>query len=203
MNWLIAIFLLTVSALAADPPKAPSPAAAPQNADPEALVIPAPTPLNGLVGGYDNNPAPALGTNQNPVAPVVPVDPEQQKADETMKRISGFMSGVAADPRMEKLKQKAVLLASDEKFLQAAQAMWTSPKRKDMFLIQIGFFVLMLIVKAWQQSRSANWFQKFLIGTVCTVVTMVGISYVIPLLVIGPPFATFTGTLWRIFVVAA
>lgn len=196
MKWALFFLALSLSAFAVDQQ---------QGTDPEALIIPSATPYSGL-NPTEPNPAPALGTNQNPVgaaapgaAPAKPADPQLEQAQQALQKLNTFVSGVAADPRAEKIKQKALLLAGDEKFIAAAQEMISSPKRKDMLFIQIGFFVIMLLVKGWRQSKAENWFQKMLIGFVCTVITVAGVSYFIPLFVLGTPFKIFTSTLWRVF----
>jgi hypothetical protein len=98
------------------------------------------------------------------------------------------------------VKEKALRLATDDKFLRAAEDLWKNEKRNQMFLVQAGWFLFMLLFKAWRQSRTHHWFKRLLVGGACSLVTWIGLIYVIPLAVLGEPFGVFTGTLWRVLV---
>ncbi len=124
----------------------------------------------------------------------------RKQAQQVILQLQKYIETSPADPKLDKMRRVAMRLAGDDKFLQSAEDLWHSPNRNKMFTYQVGFFLLMLIIKAWWQSSARHWFQKFFIGLVCTLITWIGVSYLIPLLVLGAPFGVFTGTLWKAFV---
>ena len=124
------------------------------------------------------------------------------QAEQMMKQLEQKMgvaqqSGQAPSP-LDQARQKAMRLASDDRFLKSATDLWNNPNRPKMLYIQAAFFVFMLIFKAWRQSKVFHWFKKMLLGFFLTIFTWVGIAYVIPLIVLGEPFAVFTTTLFRV-----
>lgn len=168
----------------------------------------------------NNNPAPSLGAPSQP-APPPPGQPVTDDASDMAdlgremqdfhKQAEGMLkqleqaTGTAQQngqppSQLDLARQKAMKLAADDRFLKSAGDLWGHPDRNKMLLIQLGFFLFMLIVKAWRQSKTQHWFKKMLVGFFFTLLTLVGISYVIPLIVLGEPFAVFTGTLFKVFI---
>ena len=126
---------------------------------------------------------------------------QAQKMLEGLEQATGAAEKAGQSPsQLDVARKKAMRLASDDRFLQSVGELWNNPNRNTMLLAQLGFFLLMLILKAWRQSRALHWFRKLLIGFAFTVVTWVGLLYVIPLIVLGEAFAVFTGTLFKVFV---
>lgn len=125
---------------------------------------------------------------------------QAQKMLEGLEQATGAAEKAGQSPsQLDEARKKAMKLASDDRFLKAAGDLWASPHRNTMLLAQLGFFLFMLLVKAWLQSRPVHWFRKFLIGFFLNLVTLLGLAYVIPLIVLGEPFAVFTGTLFKVF----
>ncbi len=111
----------------------------------------------------------------------------------------GGSPGAEPPSKLDEARRKAMRLAADDRFLKSAGELWSHPDRNKMLLIQLGFFIVMLIFKAWRQSRSTHWFKKLIVGFFFSILTWVGLVYLIPLLVLGEPFAVFTGTLFKVF----
>lgn len=124
---------------------------------------------------------------------------QAEEALQKIDKLTSLPSPVTAQ-QMDAVKARVLRLANDDNFLQSVEALWKNEKRKELFLIQAGFFLFMLLFKAWRQSRAQHWFKKFLVGFACSVISWAGLIYVIPLIVLGKPFAVFTGTLWRVLV---
>jgi hypothetical protein len=98
------------------------------------------------------------------------------------------------------IKERALKLANDDRFMKAAEAAWKSPDRQKLLLIQLGFFLFMILFKAFLQSRARHWFKALLVGFACTIFTWVSLSYAIPLFVLGEPFQIVTSTLFKVMV---
>lgn len=123
-----------------------------------------------------------------------------KQAEQALQQIDKMVGVSTPDPKLELIRQKAMRLASDDQFLKAAQDLWKHPDRNKMLAIQAAFFLFMIILKAWRQSRATHWFRKLLIGFFFSIFTLVGVSYAVPLLVLGEPFGVFTGTLFKVLV---
>jgi hypothetical protein len=125
-----------------------------------------------------------------------------KQAEETLQQVDALSQLHAQLPGLpiEETKARVMRLASDSNFLRAGEELWKSKQRKHLMMIQAAFFVFMLLFKGWRQSRAQHWFKKTLVGLVCSLITWAGLSYVIPLIVLGKPFAVFTSTLWRVVV---
>lgn len=131
------------------------------------------------------------------------------QAEEVIKQLEkvapGANPGAATQPGapatpLDIARQKAMRLANDERFLKNATDLLAHPARKKMLYIQIGFFIFMLLLKAWGQSKVQNWFKRMLLGFVLTILMCFGLSYVIPVFVLGEPFVVVTTTIFRVFV---
>jgi hypothetical protein len=126
-----------------------------------------------------------------------------KQAEQVIKQVDQLANlnvAPAAKERIDATKERALKLANDDRFLQSVKDLWNSDKRNLMLACQAGWFLFMLLFKAWRQSKAHHWFRRLLVGFVCSLFTWVGISYVIPLAVLGQPFVVFTGTLWRVLV---
>jgi hypothetical protein len=124
-----------------------------------------------------------------------------RQAEQVLQQVDRLQNLAPVPPeQMDRLKRKALTLAHDDRFLQSAESLWKSESRNKMLLLQAGWFLFMLLFKAWRQSRSTHWFRRLLVGFACSLLTWIGLLYVIPLLALGEPFAVFTGTLWRVLV---
>jgi len=99
---------------------------------------------------------------------------------------------------LDEARKKVMRLASDDRFLKSAGDLWQHSERNKMLLIQLGFFLFMLIIKAWRQAKTNHWFKRLLVGFFLSLTTWIGLAYVIPLAVLGEPFAVFTSTLFRV-----
>jgi hypothetical protein len=102
--------------------------------------------------------------------------------------------------QMNAVKERVYKIANDDRFMKAAEAVWKSPDRQKLLLIQLGFFLFMILFKAFLQSRTQHWFKKMLVGLMCTIITWVGLSYLIPIAVLGEPFFVVTSTLFKVLV---
>ncbi|MGZ3738655.1 MAG: hypothetical protein ACXVB9_04725 [Bdellovibrionota bacterium] len=122
-----------------------------------------------------------------------------KQAEQVLQQVDKVTGFQPVTPQtLDKTKETVLKLANDERFLSAAKGLWASEKRKELFLIQAGFFLFMMLFKAWRQSRAHHWFKRLLVGFALSLINWAGMLYVIPLLVLGEPFAIFTGTLWRV-----
>jgi hypothetical protein len=129
----------------------------------------------------------------------------QGKAAEAAKQIEQLGEKLAASPSKNdpgdplfEARKKVMKLAGDDRFLQSAKSLWDHPERDKVLLIQLGFFLLMIVLKAWRQAKASHWLKKLLLGFLFSLLTWVGVLYVIPLAVLGEPFGVFTGTLFRV-----
>jgi len=113
------------------------------------------------------------------------------------KKVGG---GTVAQENVEKVKQKIIALASNEKFLQNIQSLWSHPDRNQLLVYQGLFFLFMLIFKAWRQAANKNWFMRLLVGLFLSVITWVGLAFVIPWIVFGDPYKEVLLTLWKVLV---
>lgn len=96
----------------------------------------------------------------------------------------------------QKLQQKALTLASDKNFLDAAAKLWQHPNRNILMGCELGFFVFMLFFKAWRQSKNSHWFRRFISGAFYNLLSLAGLSFVLPALILGEPFLTVLRTVW-------
>jgi|GEM_PF-4468634 len=129
------------------------------------------------------------------------------QAEQMMKQLEKSAGGMLPNGQpnpagggspLDNARRKMIQLASDDRFLKSAQDLWAHPDRPKMLLIQLGFFVFMLIIKAWRQSKVHHWFKRMMLGFVLTIFTWIGIAYVIPAIVLGEPFIVFTTTIFRV-----
>ena len=125
------------------------------------------------------------------------------QAEQMLKQLEKVTTGGASlnggqPSSLDVARQKAMRLASDDRFLKSAADLWAHPDRPKMLLIQLGFFLFMMIIKAWRQSKVRHWFKRMLLGFVLTIFTWIGIAYVIPAIVLGEPFVVFTTTIFRV-----
>lgn len=124
-----------------------------------------------------------------------------QQPNELLKQAEQLTANApVSHEQIDVLKARALKLATDDRFLKSAEELWKSEKRKKMLAIQLAWFLFMTFFKSWRQSRTPHWFKRVLVGFACSVLTWVGLSYVIPAAVLGEPFLIFTGTLWRVLV---
>jgi len=124
-----------------------------------------------------------------------------KQAEQVLQQVDKVAGFQPVSPQtLDKTKETVLKLANDDRFLQAAKGLWANEKRKELLLIQAGFFLFMMLFKAWRQSRTHHWFKRLLVGFALSLITWAGMLYVIPLLVLGEPFAVFTTTLWRVLV---
>lgn len=126
----------------------------------------------------------------------------QGQAQQMMKQLEKVTSGLAPDGKqpttIDFARQKIMRLASDDRFLNSAAALWKHPEREKMLLIQLGFFLFMILIKAWRLAQASHWFKRLVLSVFLNIITIAGMLYVIPLLVLGEPFAVFTTTLFRL-----
>lgn len=174
---------------------------------------PAATPPNKQQGPIDA-PAPALPPSAAPPAKepdasdladlgkdMEDFHKQAEKMLQQLETATGTAQKNGQPPtQLDLARQKAMKLASDDRFLNSLTAIWAHPQRNNMLLFQLGFFLFIVVLKAWINSRPKHWFRKLLIGFFVNILTVITISYVIPLLVIGEPFAVVTGTIFRVFI---
>ena len=98
---------------------------------------------------------------------------------------------------VDRAREKVVRLASDDRFLRAAQELWAHPKRNLLLWVNLAIFVIMMFVKAWRQAKAANWFTKILVGFFATVATWALMLGAAPALILGEPYHVFVGTLLK------
>jgi hypothetical protein len=94
-------------------------------------------------------------------------------------------------------RRKVLALASDEKFLKAANDLWAHPNRNQLLITQGIFFVIVFLLRAWRRAKTSNWFMRLLVSLFFTVVLWGGLSYVIPSIVLGEPYRIFVHTIWN------
>lgn len=115
--------------------------------------------------------------------------------DSLQKKVGG---SAAAQENVEKAKQKIIALASDDKFLKNIQSLWSHPDRNQVMIYQGLFFLFMLIFKAWRQAATKNWFMRLVMGLFLSVITWVGLAFIIPWIVFGEPYKQVLITLWNV-----
>lgn len=179
---------------AAQPYQAPAPIAAPQ---------PQPTGINPR---DDDPPAPSLGAISSsiapaPVAPLAP--PTQLDKLQCLSMLVGEglkkKEGEASTPYFDGLKERAAKLMADSSFMQALKDMFTYPNRKNMFMVQICLFVVILLVKKQLQATATNMFSRAFFGILCNLALLGTVSYLVPRIFIGEPFQVVTSSLYKLF----
>lgn len=123
-----------------------------------------------------------------------------KQAEQMMQQLQKAHGQEGALSAADKARQKVMQLATDDRFLASAGELWRHPDRNKLLAIQAGFFLLMILVKAWRQSKVNHWFRKLLVGFFFTIVTWIGVAFVIPFFVLGEPFRVFTLTLFNVLV---
>lgn len=154
---------LPASEQAAPPPAAPAPVAPSPHGAPHA-----PAPGNAPVDGD--------------------LLLEQQQAPPNMAEAFAALAAAGNKSSMGVYQQKVFQLVSNEKFLKTAAEVWNHPNRTTVMIYQVGFFFMMLVVRAWQQARWDHWFPKALVAMACTVISWAGIIYFLPRIILGTAF---------------
>lgn len=119
-----------------------------------------------------------------------------EKIEATGLGASNATSGAAE--HLDVARRKLMALASDKQFLNAMNALWTSPDRNLLLICQGVFLLVMILLRAWRQAKAANWFTRLLVGFAFTILIWIGIAGVIPAIVLGEPYRVFVSTLWRV-----
>ncbi len=129
------------------------------------------------------------------------IEQEIQKAHEEVQKVLGGLQEkmqAANGDKMALVRQKAFALATDQRFLQAAEDIWTHPNRKTLLWVELGWFLFMVLIKAWRQAKANHWFKKFMVGFFLSLFTWLMMVLAIPAIILGEPFHIFVGTLWRV-----
>jgi hypothetical protein len=113
--------------------------------------------------------------------------------------MSGALAAMVGNGQLGEMQMKMLKLVMSEKFLKTAKDVWGSPDRPKVFIYQAAFFLFMLMIRAWQQSRVEHWFRRFLVGLACTVITWAGMAYFIPSIVIGMAYRDLLHMLYQTF----
>jgi hypothetical protein len=100
--------------------------------------------------------------------------------------------------RMGAIQEKALQLASNEKILQAANAIWAHPNRNMVLWANLGFFIFMILVKAWRQAKCRNWFTKLLVGFGFTIFTWIGMGFLVPWIVLGSSYKVLVQQVFQV-----
>lgn len=125
---------------------------------------------------------------------------QAKRVEETVRNAMEKVRGAGLDrQRAERVQKKVSEFASDPNVLRSLQEIWAHPDRNQVFLFQGIFLLVMILIKAWRQARAKHWFWKLWAGFFYSVLTWIGILYVIPLAVLGAPFRTLTNALVRLF----
>ncbi len=100
--------------------------------------------------------------------------------------------------QMSAIQAKALQIAGNEKILQAANAIWQHPNRNKVLWVNLGFFIFMILVKAWRQSKCRNWFTKLVVGLLFTIITWVGMGFFVPWVVLGSPYKVLVTQVFQV-----
>lgn len=122
----------------------------------------------------------------------------QQQAESLLTGLQkGASAGAGAgSAQLDVARRKVFTLASDQRFLQAMNAVWASPHRNELFVIDLIFVLFVVLIRAWRQSRARNWFTRLLVGFFCAGIMWAGLAYAIPALVLGEPYRIMVARLW-------
>ena len=123
---------------------------------------------------------------------------QAKRVEETVRGAMEKVQGLDRE-KAERVQKKVSEFASDPNVLRSFQEIWAHPHRNQVFLFQGIFLLVMILVKAWRQSKAKNWLWKLWVGFFYSVLTWTGVIYVIPLAVFGSPFRTLTSALARLF----
>ncbi len=124
----------------------------------------------------------------------------QQFQESTLKQLQ-VIQEKARGPgdQLGLLREKAVKLATNESFMKAVEEVWSHPKRATVLWANLGFFIFMILIKAWRQSKAKNWFTKMLVGLVITLITWAGMIFLVPWLVMGNSYKVLIMNLMNTF----
>jgi hypothetical protein len=138
-------------------------------------------------------PAPADGTEEL-VREVESFQEELQRTLQKLQNLSVSGEGLAG------IREKVLRLASDDRFLKAAQDLWSHPNRNTLLAAEVAFVFMMFLLKAWRQAVSRSWLRRIFVGLFLGMITWAGMLVVLPYVILGEPFRIFVLTLWRVFV---
>ena len=130
----------------------------------------------------------------------------QKNAQDVIDGLNQRLNGPGGGPgqpaislnQIDTARRKAMALATDEKFLKAANALWNDPRRNDLLIAQAIFFVVIFLLRAWRQAKAKNWFTRIIVGFFFTLILWAGLAYVLPRIVLGEPYQVFVSTIWRV-----
>lgn len=123
----------------------------------------------------------------------------QENAQNMLRQLQEKTGGALGNEKLAVVREKVMKLANNPDFLTAAGELFTHPKRSKVLVINLIFFVFMIILKAWRQSKASNWFVKMIVGFSFTIITWAGMVYFIPSFVFGPVYQVFLGSIWKAF----
>jgi hypothetical protein len=119
-------------------------------------------------------------------------------AEKILRQLQQKATGLNGDS-LRGAREKAMRLATDDKFLSSVKELWSHPSRNTLLGAEVVFLLVMLFVKAWRQARAGNWFTKVLWSLFLSLFTWVGIVLILPYFILGEPFRVVVSTLWRVF----
>jgi hypothetical protein len=135
-----------------------------------------------------------------PAPPAIEVEQQLQAVNtDIVQLLSGLQQGVPAGGKLTVFTMKVMRVASDPKVAEAANAISTHPHLKFVVWIQLGFLILMILLKSWRQSLARNWFNRMMIGLAFTLLITVGISFVIPLVIFRMPYIVIWKAIFAVF----
>lgn len=123
---------------------------------------------------------------------------QAKRVEETVQSAVAKVQGLDRESA-ERVRKKVSEFVSDPDVFRSLEGMWTHPNRNLVFLFQGIFLLLMILIKAWRQSKAKHWLWKLWAGFFYSALTWIGLLYVIPLAVLGAPFRTFTNAVARLF----
>jgi hypothetical protein len=116
---------------------------------------------------------------------------QAEQAMQSLQNIPGLQpGGVGAHPQLDQIRVRLIQLATNQNFLNAVQKLWNHPNRATCLYLEGGAIIVIMIFKAWRQSRHTSWIGKLFVSLYCFVIFWGVVSFAIPYYCYGDSYLT-------------
>lgn len=108
---------------------------------------------------------------------------------ESASNLQATLLRALADPRVRNF----IEMASNPKVGEAVQAVVKHPKRTNLFYLEIGWLLFVMVLRAKVFSKPAHWFRRWIQGIAINVLFVLGASVIFPRVILGQPYFDVIG----------
>ena len=126
-------------------------------------------------------------------------------ASEQFGKMTGSGTPMLGDSaeQLEKLlsssnAQKWIAVISDSRLRASAEALANSPRRMTLIYAEIGWFIVLLVFRAWRFSKVVKWYRRLWVSAYSLGLYWLGSAYLLPWLVFGEDYRQLVFGLIRI-----